>query len=96
MGIRSFLAFHGRTCTAWLVRPSRATSPLLGIPDAWLAFQNDDDSERRRLYPVPPNWADLGDERLDLLRRMAEFVSRPSAGHAAPGTPEPPPDSDDS
>lgn len=31
-------------------------------------------SERRRLIEIPPNWEQLADDRLDLLRRMAEPV----------------------
>jgi hypothetical protein len=84
MALRTFPASDGRMWTVWLVQPTRAASPLLGIPQEWLAFQNDDETERRRLREVPPDWADLSDERLDLLRCLAEVVRRPSGGHAGP------------
>ncbi len=84
MALRTFLAADGHTWTVWLVRPSRSAHPQLGIPVEWLAFQSDDESERRRLLEVPPHWEDLSDERLDLLRRIAEVVTRPTGGHTAP------------
>jgi hypothetical protein len=88
MALRTFTAADGRTWTVWLVRPTRAANPDLGIPGEWLAFQNDDESERRRLREVPQNWADLTDERLDMLRRMAEVVTRPSTGRRTSDTSE--------
>lgn len=86
MALRTFLAADGHRWTVWLVRPTQSAKPKLGIPSEWLAFQNDDESERRRLRELPAHWDDLSDERLDLLRRMAEVVTRPTGGHTAPGT----------
>jgi hypothetical protein len=57
----------------WLVRPQRAD--ILGTPNEWLAFQREDGTERRRLSEVAANWEGLGDDRLDLLRRMATPVT---------------------
>jgi hypothetical protein len=84
MALRTFLAADGRMWTVWLVRPSRSAEPQLGIPVEWLAFQSDDESERRRLREVPPHWEELSDERLELLRRIADVVTRPIGGHTAP------------
>ena len=44
------------------------------IQQGWLCFGCD--TERRRLYPVPPEWESCSDERLDLLRRVARKVAR--------------------
>jgi hypothetical protein len=77
-------ASDGQTWTTWLVEPSSG-SPLLGVPKAWLAFQNEDGSERRRLREFPATWADLPDDRLDLLRRMAELVGTARGRYSPPG-----------
>ena len=85
MALRTFLAADGGTWTVWLVRPGRSSGPQPGIPEEWLAFQNEDESERLRLREVPPGWEELSDAHLDVLRRMADAVRRPSRGHTAPG-----------
>lgn len=40
----------------------------------WLAFESV--SEKRRFYPVPTDWQSCPDERLDLIRRAAQPVTR--------------------
>lgn len=65
----------------WRVQSS-GTVP--GTPGEWLAFQNEDGTERFRLLEVPPGWEDLSDARLDLLRRMADPV-RARSRHSPPG-----------
>jgi hypothetical protein len=71
MSIRSFRARNGST---WTVRhiESSATVLVPGAPREWLAFQDESGTDRRQIFNVPPNWEDLSDERLDLLRRYAE------------------------
>jgi len=84
MALRTFVASDGSTWTAWLVQ----TSGLAGIPGSptdWLAFQNEDSTERRRLLEVPDGWDQLPDDRLDLLRRMAEPVRGWASRHTPPG-----------
>jgi hypothetical protein len=71
MAIRTFRASDGTTWSAWLVT-STTQSTVPGSPSEWLAFQNEDSTERRRLFEVPPNWETLSDERLELLRQVAE------------------------
>ena len=88
MALRTFRASDGRTWRVWMVRASNPNSRFLKSPE-WLAFQTEDESERRRLHQVPANWADLSDERLDLLLRVAELIDRPQGGHTTPGTAEP-------
>lgn len=46
------------------------------LQEGWLCFGCA--TERRRLYPVPPEWESCSDERLDLLRRVARKVERVS------------------
>jgi hypothetical protein len=84
MALRTFLASDGSSWTAWLVQ----TSGIAGVPGApteWLAFQNEDGTERRRLLEVPSNWDKLPDDRLDLARRMAEPVRGWASRHTPPG-----------
>jgi hypothetical protein len=83
MALRTFQASDGRMWRVWLVRASKPNSRFVKTPE-WLAFQTEDESERRRLHQVPANWADLSDERLDLLLRVAEVIDRPPRGRATP------------
>ena len=43
------------------------------IRDGWLCFLSD--AERRRLYPVPPDWESCSESRLELLWRAAARVT---------------------
>lgn len=84
MALRSFVSRDGSTWTVWHVR-AEASSSIPGTPTEWIAFQNDDGTERRRLLEVPEGWDELPDDRLDLLRRMAEPVTLLSSRHSPPG-----------
>lgn len=84
MALRTFVASDGTTWTAWLVQSGFAAT-VPGTPTEWLAFQNEDNTERRRLLEVPDGWEALPDERLDLLRRMAEPVRGWASRHTPPG-----------
>lgn len=83
MPLRSFRADDG---TCWKVWRTRAG--YLGrdrdAPTEWLAFQKDDGTERRRLMQIPATWFELSDERLELLRRVAEPVSSVVHRHSPP------------
>jgi len=48
-------------------------SPELG--NGWLAFEGP--HERRRLFPIPPNWTGLDDSMLEALRLDARPVELP-------------------
>ena len=74
MALRTFVASDGKTWTAWLVQSSGVVA-VPGTPTEWLAFQNEDGTERRRLLEIPDGWELLPDERLDLVRRIAEPVA---------------------
>lgn len=70
MPLRTFLTRDGSTWWVWHVE-STTVSTIPGAPREWLAFQDAEGVERRRLLEIPPNWEDLSDERLDLLRLNA-------------------------
>jgi hypothetical protein len=88
MELRTFRANDG---SRWTVRLIRAESAgrVPGTPTEWLAFQSETGTERRRLLEIPARWAELSDERMDLLRRMAEpvtlFTSAHSPSHGGEG-----------
>jgi hypothetical protein len=84
MALRSFVSRDGATWTAWQVR-AETTTNIPGTPAEWLAFQSADGTERRRLLEVPDGWDQLPDDRLDLLRRMAEPVTLLASRHSPPG-----------
>lgn len=84
MALRTFVASDGKTWTAWLVQSSGVVA-VPGTPTEWLAFQNEDGTERRRLLEIPDGWELLPDERLDLVRRIAEPVKQWASRHTPPG-----------
>jgi hypothetical protein len=80
MSLRTFLSRDGTTWSVWRIE-SVSAAVVPGTPTEWLCFQDMEGTERRRLFEYPENWDELPDERLDLLRRMAEAVKlwqRPS------------------
>lgn len=84
MAIRTFRSIDGTTWMVW--RTQVAPSTLMpNSPLEWLTFQTDGGTERRRLMQIPASWFDLSDERLDLLRRVAEPVSAFTERHSPPG-----------
>ena len=84
MALRTFTASDGRAWRVWLVRATKPNSRFVKAPE-WLAFQTEDDVERRRLYQVPANWADLSEDRLELLLRVAEQVGHLERSGCRPG-----------
>ena len=80
MPLRTFLSRDGSTWSVWRIE-SGSAAVVPGTPTEWLCFQDAASTERRRLFEYPENWDDLPDERLDLLRKMADPVKlwqRPS------------------
>jgi hypothetical protein len=75
MALRTFLSRDGSTWSVWRIESSSA-AVVPGTPSEWLCFQDADSTERRRLFEYPENWAELPDDRLDLLRKMAEPVKQ--------------------
>jgi hypothetical protein len=83
MALRTFRDGDGQSWRVWLVQSGNAAA-LAGTPREWLCFQNDDDSERRRLIDFPSNWDDLSEQRLDLLRKLAAPVTLIMKKHSPP------------
>lgn len=83
MALRIFADTDGQSWRVWSVQPSAnglAVRP--NFQDGWLCFERVNGGDRCRLpaADAPDGWAELPDERLDLLRRMA------NAGTPAHGT----------
>jgi hypothetical protein len=73
MSLKTFRASDGTLWTAW--RVETGTVPVVaGTPSTWLAFQNEEGTERRRLLEVPDDWEQRSDQLIELLRRMADPV----------------------
>ena len=73
MALREFSDANGRAWRVWHTVPARTDGLTPKYHGGWLTF--DADGERRRLAPVPSDWAMLPQERLILLLRMAEPVA---------------------
>lgn len=91
MAVRTFESPDGTTWTAWEVIPGqvsefRSTSGShlpRQMANGWLCF--DCGSEKRRLFPLPGNWAERTDAELWFLCRAAEPVrARNGGGCEAP------------
>ena len=83
MGLRSFRSGDGQCWRVWLAQ-SGSLARLPGTPAEWLCFQNDANSERRRLIDFPPKWDELPEDRLDLLRQQATAVTLVTRRHSPP------------
>jgi len=90
--MRKFLGRNGESWRVWSVAP-RASG--VGVPASlrrgWLCFASEHDAARFRLPmdEAPSAWESLPDDRLELLRRVAELTKSPDPkeGHEAPHTP---------
>lgn len=68
--LRNYFTKDGTRWSVWRVEVSEGHA-VMGMPHAWLLFQDEDGTERRRLVEFPPTWESLSDERLELLCHMA-------------------------
>lgn len=84
MAIRTFHANDGSNWTVWRTRCD-PSALLPNAPREWLTFQSEGETERRRLMQIPAAWFELSDERLDLLRKIAEPATTYMARHSPPG-----------
>jgi hypothetical protein len=87
MPLRTYTDREGLEWRVWTVTPVSAGTAMLeaSYREGWLCFERLDGTDRRRLTmaEVPAAWDTLPDERLDLLRRVAEPAGKRSG---APGT----------
>lgn len=93
MSVRSFESPDGIAWSVWEVIPGQVSEFRSNfgshlprqMAEGWLCF--DCGSEKRRLYPLPPNWVNRTETELWFLCRGAEPV-RPRAGAAYEATGE--------
>ena len=96
MSVREFRDSQGRDWRAWDVAPDDF-NPRIKNEDflaalnytGWIVFETRNESEKRRLYPIPKGWSDLPDPELEALLDRAELVPerklRGKPGDGAPG-----------
>jgi hypothetical protein len=87
MALRIYTDASGNEWRVWPVTPSAGAGTLVAsYQGGWLCFERTDGSDRCRLSmtQVPPAWEALPDERLELLRRVAEPVTRRAGPGAKP------------
>jgi len=81
---RSYTDANGTNWRVWDVIPAHVKLPGGNahlpeeVADGWLAFESA--TEKRRFYPLPPDWELLRDWQLDRLRAAAVVVPKPATG----------------
>jgi hypothetical protein len=88
MAIRSYTDRDGHEWSVWAVTPAPGSVAYQErFRAGWVCFERVGGGARCRLpfSEVPAGWESLSDDRLDLLRRVAETTSttRSSAQHSA-------------
>ena len=81
MAVREFTDRAGREWRAWDVAPDEL-SPRTKDEDylaqlyhtGWIVFETRAGDDKRRLFPIPPGWAELPDSELGVLLDKAERV----------------------
>lgn len=71
--MRDFEDQNGTPWTVWETVPANTTGLTDEYRRGWLTFDNGTD--RCRLAPIPPDWAELPPERLTLLLRVAHTAA---------------------
>jgi hypothetical protein len=74
MGQREFTDSRGRHWLVWSTTPMTGSVLASEMRQGWLTF--DSDSERRRLVPIPRDWENAANDRLELYCRAAQRVPR--------------------
>jgi hypothetical protein len=82
MPLKTFAARNGTPWSVWRIE-STTSRDVAGMPRAWLLFQDEEGTERRRLVDFPAAWETLSDERLEQLCRIAT----PARGWSRPSPP---------
>jgi hypothetical protein len=81
-GIRDFLDADGRLWHVWEVPPEQLSARARPgtyageYEGGWLAFESQDNAERRRLPGYPREWRELTNDRIEGLCRDAQLVKR--------------------
>ena len=97
MALREFTDPNGESWKAWDITPdqlhpsTRTEDYLQGFLDGWLVFETLDGREKRRLYPVPVDWQEMGDAQLAALCERADSVRGTGRAARAAGGEAPPP-----
>jgi hypothetical protein len=81
MAYREFLDSKGVSWRVWSTIPSAASRLGGGFARGWLTFERTSPPNAakafplRRLVPIPPDWEEATENRLELLCRSAEEVT---------------------
>ena len=78
MPFREFNDASGTRWVVWSTVPSNGVPLSSGMEEGWLTFEGPGD--RRRVAPIPNGWAELSDERLELLLQIAVPAPRLDSG----------------
>ena len=73
---RQSIAFRDRRRAERRIVMSRRAVMAGGLSNGWLCFEGP--TEKRRLSPIPDDWARCPEPRLEEYRRMARPVRRPT------------------
>lgn len=81
MSVREFRDSQGRDWRAWDVVPDNLNSRIKNEDflaalnyTGWIVFETRNETEKRRLYPIPKGWNELPDSELQALVEKAEPV----------------------
>ena len=81
MSVREFRDSQGRDWRAWDVAPDDLNARIKNEDflaalnyTGWIVFETRNESEKRRLYPIPKGWSELPDPELEALLEQAERV----------------------
>ena len=70
MSLKTFVDEKGTTWSVWRINATVGRD-VRGMPRAWLVFQDEPGTERRRLVDFPDHWESLNDAGLARLCRAA-------------------------
>ena len=74
MAQREFTDSRGTHWLVWSTMPMTGSVLAGEMRQGWLTFESD--GERRRLVPIPRDWENAANNRLELYCRAAQGVSR--------------------
>ena len=74
MPFREFDDADGARWVVWSTIPANGVALSSGMEGGWLTFETT--SVRRRIAPIPDGWAELTDDRLQMLLDVAVDAPR--------------------